>query len=133
MARRYPKLHYHMVFDDLRQEVGNKISYMGTYRGDIIIPIHSVVRRLCLHLVFTGLRNGDNCLIQLLDPQNKTLMKTETGPIEVPMKPKPRYLVVDLVMGGMKISAEGSYRVLIEFGEDEKAKQDFKINFKKTK
>lgn len=131
MARRYPKLVYHMVCDDMREEAGNKVSFMGIYRGDIVLPIPSVFPKLCFHLAFTGIRNGDKCTIQFLDPKDKPLFNIESPPFELRKKSPPRLVLLDVVCAGITISQEGNYRLFIAFGEDDRAKQDFKIKFKK--
>jgi hypothetical protein len=39
----------HCIFcDDLRYEVGNKISLMGMYSGDIVVPTPTVLAKLCI-------------------------------------------------------------------------------------
>ncbi len=130
MARRYPKLEYHIVYDDFRQEVGNKLSFMGIYRGDIILPIPSVLPKICFHLVFSRVRHGDKFTLLFLDPKDKELTKLESESFDLPKKKPPRLVLVDVVISGVKISEEGNHRIVIAFGEEEEAKQDLIIKFK---
>lgn len=131
MARRYPKLVYHFICDDIRQELGNKISLMGIYPGNVMfMPIPSVIPKLCFHLEFSQLRPADNLEIQFLDQDNKKVISINN--IKVPEK-KPRLSVGVLEVGflGINIKKEGTYRLVIAFGEEEKAKQEIKIEIKR--
>ncbi len=130
MARRYPKLNYHLICDDIRQEVGKKVSLIGIYPGNVIyMPIPSVMPKLCFHLVFSRLKAGDNFGIQLLDPDNKKVGSIDN--IEVPEKPQGSQGVFELGFMGINVKKEGTYRLAIVFGEEEKAEQEIKIEIKK--
>lgn len=128
MPKRYPKLEYHIVCDDIRQEVGNKISLIGIYPGnDMSITIPSVIPKLCFHLAFSYLKPGDNLGIQLFGPDNKKIMSIDN--IKLPEKPGLSVLQTGFM--GIKVNKEGTYRLVIVFGEEEKAKQEIKIEIKK--
>lgn len=130
MARRYPKLNYHLICDDIRQEVGKKVSLIGIYPGNVIfMPIPSVMPKLCFHLVFSRLKAGDNFGIQLLDPDNKKVGSIDN--IKVPEKPRVSQGVFELGFMGINVKKEGTYRLAIVFGEEEKAEQEIKIEIKK--
>ena len=107
MARRYPKLNYHLICDDIRQEVGKKVSLIGIYPGNVIfMPIPSVMPKLCFHLVFSRLKAGDNFGIQLLDPDNKKIGSIDN--IEVPEKPQGSQGVFELGFMDGRIKRIGS-------------------------
>jgi len=130
MAARHAKLEYHIICEDIRQEVGNKRSLMGIYPGDVILtPIPSVIPKLCFHLVFSRLKAGDNFGIQLLDPDNKKVGSIDN--IKVPEKPRVSQGVFELGFMGINVKKEGTYRLAIVFGEEEKAEQEIKIEIKK--
>lgn len=133
MARRYPKLEHHFICDDIRQEVGNKISLIGIYPGNVMfMSIPSVIPKLCFHLVFSQLRPGDNFEIQLLDPDNKKVISIDN--IKVPEKKTQLSLgVLEVGFMGIKFKKEGTYRLVIAFGEEEKAKQEIKLEIKKKR
>lgn len=130
MATRHLKLEYHLMCDDIRQEVGNKISLIGIYPGDIMsMPIPSVIPKLCFHLVFSNMRPGENLKIQFLDPDNKKIVGFDN--IEIPEKPELRKNVLDVGFMGIKVEKEGTYRLVIIYREEEKVKQEVKIEIKK--
>jgi len=130
MPKKYPKLDYHLICDDIRREIGNKSSLIGIHPGNVIlIPIPSVIPKLCFHLVFSHLKSGDNLEIQLLGPDNKKIMSIDN--IKVPEKPGLRLGVFEVGFIGINVKKEGTYRLVIVFGEEEKTEQELKIEIKK--
>lgn len=131
MAKRYPKLKYHIVCDDIRREVGNKTSLIGIYQNDILLSIPSVLPKLCIHSVFSYVKTEGNLTIELFNPKNESLVCIESSPIKAPAKTPARSLVMDTAFSGVPISEEGAYRLIFTFGNEENAKQELKIEFKK--
>ncbi len=132
MARRFPKLIYDLVCDDIRQELGNKSSFIGIYRSKIIIlPIPSVLPKLCFHLAFTNIRHGDVFRFEFLDPDNKIIINAKPQTLSLPQERKFRLCLLDMIFSGINIKKEGVYRLVSIFGEEEKAKQEVKIEMKK--
>ncbi len=128
MARRYPKLVYHFICDDIRQELGDKVSLIGIYPGNVMLmPIPSVIPKLCFHLVFSYLKPGDNLGIKILGPDNKKVLSIDN--VKIPEKPRLSVLQAGFI--GIKVNKEGTYRLVIVFGEEEKAKQEIKVEIKK--
>ena len=130
MPRKYPKLDYHLICDDIRREIDKKSSLIGIYPSNIIsVPIPSVIPKLCFHLVFSRLKSGDTLDIKLLDPDNKQILSIDN--IKVPEKQKLRLGVFEAGFIGIKVNKEGTYRLVIVFGEEEKSEQEIKIEIKK--
>ena len=130
MPKKYPKLDYHLICDDIRREIGNKSSLIGIYPSNVIsVPIPSVIPKLCFHLVFSRLKSGDNLEIQLLDPDNKKILSIDN--IKVPEKQGLRLGVFETGFIGIKVNKEGTYRLVIIFGKEEKSEQEIKIEIKK--
>jgi len=130
MAKRRVKLDYFVVCDDIRQEVGNKISLIGIYSNNIIqIPIPSVIPKLCFHLVFSHLTSSENLKLQLMNPDNVKVISIDN--IELPKKRQREIAVLQAGFLGIKVDKEGTYRLLIMTGEEETLEQEIKIEIKK--
>ena len=130
MPKKYPKLDYHLICDDIRREIGNKSSLIGIYPSNVIsVPIPSVIPKLFFYLAFSRLKSGDNLDIQLLDPDNKEILSIDN--IKVPEKQGLRLGVFETGFIGIKVNKEGTYRLVIIFGKEEKSEQEIKIEIKK--
>lgn len=135
MAKMYPKLVYFIICDDIRREIGNKFSLMGIYTSEsILVPaLPHVFRSLFFHLVFKGIKDGDDVEIKLLDPDEESLLKLERNKINMPRtKDKPKGCVLEPGFYNLKLSKEGKYTLLCIFGEDEKSKQKLTFEVKKV-
>lgn len=133
MARRYPKIVSYIICDDIREEVGNKFSLIGIYRGDVLnLHMPHVLPKLCFHLVLKGVKANDNIEIKLIDPKNKELIKTDPIPALIPKKVKVKLCMLNVMFAGIAINKEGTYRLLCIFGEEERAVQEIKIEIKKS-
>lgn len=131
MAPRQSKLAYHVICDDIRQEVGNKLSLMGIYPRDAIaLPIPSVIPKLCFHFVFSYTKPGSTFRIQLIDPEGNKLLSIDK--IEIPKKPRLTRGILDAQFTGLKISKEGIYLLSIYADGAKQAFQEIKIQIKKA-
>lgn len=132
MAKRYPKIDHYFICDDMRQEIGNKISLLGIYPGNVIsMPIPATIPKLCFHLVLSNIRSGDNLTIRLIDPNDKEIAKFDR--IEVPSKKQFKQAVFDLGFLNIRVKKEGTYQLIIILNKEEKAKQEINIEIKKAK
>ena len=80
-----PKLTHAIVCDDIRQEVGNKLSFIGTYglKPDIFVSkIPAVLPKLCFGLTFKNLRGGLSFFFVLYDPNAKEIHKMNKGLVQ---------------------------------------------------
>ena len=127
----YPKLQYHLVCDDIRREVGNKSSLIGIYRRDIVVATTPYIfPKLCFHLAFKNVRGKDTLKLQLLNPDDKEILKPKPATVKIPENKKLSDLVVEIEFIGIKITKEGVHRLVYAFGEGDKAKGEIKIAIK---
>ena len=132
MRKFYPKLDYFCVCDDIRHEVGEKVSYMGVYPNDVItIPIPHVLLKLCFHLSFSKLCNGDKFKMKVLDPNKNIVASGESPVYRKSGKRKYGDATLNVSFMGLQITEEGTHEVILAFGKDKKAQQNFKIVFEK--
>jgi len=134
MARRKPKIVYHLVCEDIRQEVGNKRSLIGIFQSDILyFPIPSVIPKLCYHLIISNVKSGDKIKIHLLNPDNEKLLQLEEAEFDIPKGKKFKKCIFELLFSGIKIEKEGEYTLAIVFNEDNESTQEIKLKINKSK
>jgi hypothetical protein len=111
-----PTLSEFLVCDDIRQEVGNKVSLIGVYAGGSVVlsagtTAPQLIPSLCFFARFT---NGDGqytVLTSLIDPSGNAVHK---APIQnVTLTPAAAYVVIIQVYG-LQYS-RGRYTVKVEF------------------
>lgn len=127
MAKRKPKYHYSLACDDIREEVGNKLSFMGVYGKNIVIPkTPFVFPQICVAIFCKDLSGGDIFSIKAVDPSGKEIGKLINGNISKDTKG-----YVDMTLFAkftpVKISKEGSLRLEIRFNDDESTKTEIEI------
>lgn len=133
MKIKYPRLQYSMVCDDIRLEVGNKLSFMGVYREVIFVAdIPHLFPKLCFHLVFDDVKTRDNVTIKFISPDDEELFRMGPAKVELPQDVKSGLCMMDVVLMNLNISKEGLHRLVCVFDDDEKSKQEVKINLKKA-
>ncbi|MEW6668738.1 MAG: hypothetical protein AB1512_26300 [Thermodesulfobacteriota bacterium] len=133
--RTYPRLQSYLVCDDIREEQGNKTSLIGVYNAPVtLVPIPSIIPKLCFRMVFRGLKPGQEIGFQVLDPEGKAIVGVEPRPmgIQEGQKITPRSMsIVNLIFAGVNIEKGGTYRLVVSFGPEEDAKREIKFGFKK--
>ncbi len=67
MPTRRPKFNFVIICDDIRTEVGNKISMMGVYQKDIFVPrFPYIFPKLCFVINYENIKGGDTFLIKFI-------------------------------------------------------------------
>lgn len=134
MPPRKPRIEHVIICDDVRQEVGNKLSFIGVYppTPDIFVPkLPLSLPKLCFVLSCKNLKEGDLFSIQLVDPTNKKLADIEER--VVLQKVRKRGVVTIFAMfAPLNVEAEGLHKVVVTFNKDDKTKYEtgFKIKGK---
>jgi hypothetical protein len=132
MGKRYPKLNFHFICDDIRHEEGNKSTFVGVFRSNIIVISKPyVIPKLCFLLSFNGVKSGDVLKVQMLDPDDKEILGLSPVSLGSPKKSKVRSAIIEATFAGLQIKKEGTYRLLCVFDEEDKAKQEIKFEIKK--
>jgi len=129
MPRKQPKFEYSIICDDIRQEIGNKMTFVGVYQDLIIVQqIPVALPKLCFYVQYKDIRAGDQFKLKLADPSDKIMEK----PIEitVPAKQKPGKMRIFGAFSPLKIEEAGQYTLTIIVNGNKQKKQE--INFEVT-
>jgi hypothetical protein len=131
MPKRIPKFVYSIVCDDIREEIGNKLSFMGVYGSDIFVPAFPFTfPLLCTAINYKNAKSGDTFSIKFKRPNGDIIGKEISG--IVPGKDKNNITFSMLAkFAPLKIEKEGVHKIEILFNNDQKTKQIIEIAIKK--
>jgi hypothetical protein len=131
-ARKKPKFNYAIICDDIRQEVGNKISLIGIYAKDIFVTkIPFTLPKLCFAINYNNIKGGDTFSIELSDPSGERL----GGVIKVGVAEKIKGYVrfqIHAVFSPLVVKNEGDYKLIAIVNKDKKRKQEIVFAIKKA-
>lgn len=136
MARRKPKFEYAIICDDIRQEISNKLSFIGIYGKDIFVSkIPFTFPKLCFAILYKDIKTEDSFSIELINPSGKQLGKTINGSVpSVPKEIKGNiYFNIFAIFSPLTIRQEGSHKLVITFNNDTKMKREVEFVIKKTR
>ncbi len=131
MARRKPKLEYVIICDDIRQEISNKISFIGIYGKDIFVSkIPFTFPKLCFAIHYKDIKAEDSFSIELIDPSGKRLGKTINGSVPGEHKGNINFHLF-AIFSPLIIKQEGSYKLAITINDDVGMKREVEFFIKK--
>lgn len=123
MPRKQPKFEYTIICDDIRQEIGNKLTFVGTYQDLIIVSkLPYTFPKLCFFVQYKDVRAGDRFLLELTDPSNKIIDKAIN--INVPAGQEVGKMRLLGIFSPIKVEKEGRYTLSITVNDNEKKKQE---------
>lgn len=110
-----PKLKYSLICDDVRHEVGNKVSFIGVYTKDLFIPqTPFTFPKLCAYLLYEKVKGGISFNSVLIDPSGKKIGKGMD--IEIPKDvKKPIDFGMLCVFAPLRIEQAGSYKIEVRY------------------
>jgi len=116
--------------DDIRQEVGNKVSLMGIYGKDVILPeIPFIFPKLCLLLSAKEVKRVINDLkVVIITPQNEQITLDIPAP---PNQKVPQDIQIGITMSPLNIKEEGEGKIEIFEKEESKPFISHHFNLKK--
>ena len=127
MPRRKPKFEYVIICDDIREEIGNKLTLVGVYAESIqVSKVPYSFPKLCFFIQYRDITSGDRFSIELKDPTGKRIGKTINGILQ-PEKRVDKLRLLG-IYSPLKMEQEGSYSLTITFNEDEKNKKEISFN-----
>jgi hypothetical protein len=128
MAARKPKLLYSIFCDDIRQETGSKLSFMGVYGPDgVYIPRKPFIFPMfCAALSFKNIKGGDSFEVSLISPSGKKIGKGIHGSIPDEEKIMHGFLILAKFVP-MKVDEEGTYKIETIFNDEVSTKQVVEI------
>lgn len=130
MSRKYPKLENFLICDDIRREPNNKVSVMGIYGPETVLPIPTVLPKLCFYLELSGMKDGDKLSIYLRDPKHGILNKLDTPEFKNP-KGRKQNAILHIIFSGVQVSQEGLYRLVMSLAGDKKGEHVLEFELKK--
>ncbi len=131
MPAKKPKCNFTLICDDIREEVGNKISMMGVYAKDIFVPkFPFTFPKLCFVINYENIKGGDIFSAELLDPSgNRIGKKVKGGPPEH-IKGYTRFQF-HMIISPVTAKEEGNYKLITLINDDEKSKNEKNFAIKK--
>ncbi|MBW2737804.1 MAG: hypothetical protein JRE64_02920 [Deltaproteobacteria bacterium] len=131
MARRKPKFEYAIICDDIRQEISNKLSFIGIYGKDIFVSkISFTFPKLCFAILYKDIKAEDSFSIELITPSGRQLGKTINGRVPKDIKGN-IYFNMFAIFSPLTIRQEGSHKLVITFNNDAKMKREVEFVIKK--
>lgn len=128
MPAKKPKFQNIIICDDIRQEIGNKMSYMGIYKSKIIIPQEPFTfPKLCFAITYKDIKASDSFSINLYNPEGKKIGDgIKAGPSPEPYKGYKKLEMMG-IFSPLNINKAGKYILKIKFNDDPELKKEIKI------
>ena len=133
MAARKPKFKNLIICDDIRAEVGNKVSLMGVYAKDIFVPkFPYTFPKLCFFVNYDYVKSGDTFSVELLNPSGKRVSNAIKG--EAP-KNITGYVTFQLhaFFSPLNVEKEGNFTLRMIINDDQKSKKEIVFGIKQGK
>ena len=110
-----------ILCDDVRQEVGGKISLMGIYSKDIVVnKIPAILPFINLIVMFEDIKEPfDNILVSVIIPKSEPIQVSYPPP---PSLEKGKDINIIIGLSPFRLNATGPAKFEIRFSENEKAR-----------
>ena len=132
MPARKPKFKHAIICDDIRQEVGNKISFIGIYGNNIsVTKFPYLFPKLCFVNFFKDINKGDSFSIKLTDPSMTQLGDTIVMTAPQNIKSNADFSIF-AIYSPIEVKEAGLYKLVISINDDKKT-HDIKFAINKTK
>ena len=110
-----PKFKFSILCDDVRQEVGNKLSFIGVYSKELHIPkTPFTFPKLCIYLFYEKVKGGISFNTKLIDPSGKKIGKEIDVDIPIDVK-KPHDFGLIGSFAPLHIEQEGLYKLEVRY------------------
>jgi len=127
MARKQPKFEYAIICDDIRQEIGNKLTFVGVYQDQIIVSrLPFTFPKLCFFIQYADIKAGDQFLLELHDPTHKVIDKAIN--IVVPVGQKSAKMRMFGIYSPIRVEKEGRYALQITANGNDKKKDEIAVS-----
>jgi hypothetical protein len=131
MPERKPKVVHAIICDDIREERGNKITFVGTYGPDIFTTkIPFIFPKLCFVNFVRDIKSGDSISIELINPSGKRLGNIITNTMQKNGVGHENKTAIFAIFSPLRIHEEGLHKLKIIFNDDDKSKNEFAFNIK---
>jgi hypothetical protein len=125
MPRKKPKITHTVICDDIRQEIGNKHSFIGVYGPIILVSkIPYVFPKLSFVLYFEDVKGGDVFSVELKNPSGEQLGNTINGTAPEEIKGNIQFQIF-AIFSPLNVKQEGEYKIEITCND----KWRYEINF----
>jgi len=131
MPAKKPKFNFAIICDDIREEIGNKISFMGVYTKDIFVPkFPFTFPRLCFVMNYENIKGGDIFSAELIDPSGKQIGKKVKGGPPEHIKGYIRFQF-HMIVSPLIAKEEGNYKLIALINANGKSKKEINFAIKK--
>ena len=131
MSERKPKLIHTIICDDIREERGNKVTFVGAYGLDIFITkIPFIFPKLCFANFIRDIKSGDSISIELINHSGKRLGNIITNTVPKNGVEHEKKIAIFAIFSPLRIQEEGLHKLIITFNDDDKNKKEFVFNIK---
>ena len=131
MPERKPKIVHTIICDDIREEIGNKITFVGAYGLDIFTKkIPFIFPKLCFVNFVRDIKSGDSISIELINPSGKRLGNIITNTMPKNGVGHETKTAIFAIFSPLTIQEEGLHKLKITFNDDDKSKNEFAFNIK---
>lgn len=122
MAVKKPKYEYSIICDDIRQEVGNKLSFMGIYGPDIVVPeVPFTFPQLCAAISYKDVKSGDSFSVKITDPAGKLIGKPIKGSVPQDAEGGIKFMMF-AKFAPLQVEEVGALKMEIIFNNDKSTK-----------
>jgi hypothetical protein len=120
-----------VLCDDIRKETGNKVSLMGVYSKDIILPaVPAILPKLCLFVMLEGVeREIPSLNVKIILPASDPVELTMTTPAGQKV---PQNMNMGIEISPFRINKVGEARIEIRFPNERKPIITHKFMLRKT-
>ena len=124
-----PKLNYLILCDDIRQEVGNKVTLVGIYGNQIYVSkFPYTFPKICMQISLGGVTGRVKVDIHIRKSRNRKIInKFNDIDLNPPTKRKTQQLILSLGIVPFIVNEKGDYIVEIIFDKG-KSKISYKFN-----
>lgn len=107
-----PEHKFTLLCDDIRQEVGGKVSIIGLYDHHIVVPhVPYILPKICFYIRFSSMYGSFKFNFSIISPDNNCKDIVLNNDIEVPQQAKESTFTV--VASPFEVNQPGIYEVII--------------------
>lgn len=126
-----PKYEYSVICDDVREEIGNKVTFVGVYGPDIFVSqIPFSFPKLCFVNFCKDVKKGDSISIDIIDPSGKKLSKTINSIAPKDGMGHAKKIAIFAIYSPLAVEQEGLHKLILVFNKDNKNKKEVEFTIR---
>ena len=129
MAKKQPKLDFVIICDDIREEVSQKLSYIGVYNDIIVSKLPYIFPKLCFSLYYSNISSGDKVSIGVKNPSGKSIVKPVDIVLPTEIKGYSKFTFF-AIFSPIEVKEDGAFNLSIIINDDETKITDYPFTIK---